>query len=109
MGRAYSDLQALGAEVVAIGTGRPQQARHYQRQLHLPYPVLADPDGASYERFQVGRWALGLLRQTAVFVINRQGRIVYGRAVNNPRGALELDEVKRALRELAEDSVAGSM
>ena len=98
MGRAYSDLRALGAEVIAIGTGQPRQARDYQRRLDLPYPILADPDGSSYGRFQLGRWALGLLRQSAIFVIDRQGRIVYGRVVNNPRTALDLNAVRAALR-----------
>ena len=98
MGRAYSDLRALGAEVIAIGTGQPGQAREYQRRLDLPYPVLADPEGSSYQRFQVGRWALGILRQSAIFVIDRQGRIVYRHVVNNPRTAMDLDGVRAALR-----------
>jgi peroxiredoxin len=96
LGRAYSDLRALDAEVIAIGTGRPRQARNYQRRLDLPYPVLADPDGGSYSRFKVGRWALGLLRQSAIFVIDRQGRIAYAQVVNNPGAVLRLDEVKAA-------------
>jgi thioredoxin-dependent peroxiredoxin len=98
LGRAYSDLRALGAEVIAIGTGQPRQASEYQRRLDLPYPVLADPDGSSHKRFQVGRWALGFLRQSAIFVIDRQGRIVYARVVNNPGTALDLDAVRAALR-----------
>lgn len=80
----------------------------YQRRLDLPYPVLADPDGGAYERFQVGRWALGLLRQSAVFVIDRQGRVVYGRVVNNPGTALDLDAVRAALRLEATDVSSGN-
>lgn len=98
MGEAYQSFQALGAEVIAIGTGQARQARNYQRRLDLPYPVLADPDGRSYALFNVGRWALRLLRQTAVFVVDREGRIVYRHVVNNPGAALRLDEVKAALR-----------
>lgn len=97
MGRAYLDLRSLGAEVLAVGSGRPDQARDYQRRLALPFSVLADPDGSSYDRFTIGRWALGLLRQSAIFVIDREGRIVYDRVVDNPRTALELEEVKAAL------------
>lgn len=92
-------MQALGAGVVAVGTGTPRQAKDYQRRLDLPYPILADPTGHGYERFNIGRWALGMLRQSAVFVIDAEGRVVYGRMVNNPRGALDLDEVKAALRQ----------
>jgi len=104
LGRAYSDLQALGAEVIAIGIGRPRQAGEYRRRLALPYPVLADADGAGYARFQIGHWALGILRQSAVFVIDRQGRIVYGRVVGNPRTALDLAAVRAALAQEAPDA-----
>lgn len=104
MGGAYPDLRALGAEVIAIGTGRPDQASRYQRRFDLPYPVLADPAGAGYKSFNVGRWALGLLRQSAVFVIDRQGRLIYSRVVNSPGAALKLDEVKAALRAEATSS-----
>jgi thioredoxin-dependent peroxiredoxin len=107
LGRAYSDLQALGAEVIAIGTGQPLQAMDYQRQLDLPYPVLADPDGGAYERFQVGRWALGLLRQSAVFVIDLQGRIVYAQVVNNPKAVLKLEKVREALQATTSGSFGG--
>lgn len=109
MGRANSDLRALGAEVIAIGTGLPRQARDYQRRFDLPYPVLADPDGGSYERFRIGRWALGLLRQSAIFVIDRQGRIVYTHVVNNPRAVLLLEEVKAALQKAMTTGSTGNM
>lgn len=104
MGRAHSDLQALGAEVIVVGTGRPQQARAYKRRLNLPNPVLADPDGNAYERFEIGRWAFGILRQSAIFVLDLQGRIVYGRVVNNPGSVLDLNDVRAGLRDAAPTS-----
>jgi peroxiredoxin len=97
LGRAYADLQALGAEVIVIGSGQVRQARDYQHRLDLPFPVLADQDGRIPDRFQVGRWALGLVRHSAVFVIDPQGCVAYAHVVKNPQAALRLDAVRAAL------------
>jgi sensor domain CHASE-containing protein len=55
----------------------------------------------------VGRWALGLLRQSAVFVIDRQGLIVYAQVVNNPKAVLKLEKVKGALQATTSGSFGG--
>ena len=41
---AYEDIKALGAEVVAIGTGDERYARRFVEEERIPYPVLVDDD-----------------------------------------------------------------
>lgn len=41
----YSTIRAMGAEVVAIGTGGPTLARAFVEDADIPYPVLLDALG----------------------------------------------------------------
>ncbi|MGH9102193.1 MAG: AhpC/TSA family protein [Acidimicrobiales bacterium] len=41
----YQEVQALGAEVVAIGTGDAAYARVFVTDEHIPFPVLVDDEG----------------------------------------------------------------
>ena len=44
MREAYGDIQAAGAQVVAIGTGGVEHARAFVEDERIPYPVLVDDD-----------------------------------------------------------------
>jgi DNA-binding HxlR family transcriptional regulator/peroxiredoxin len=43
---AFPRLQALGADVAGISTQRPEQQSAFAEHAALPFPLLADPDGA---------------------------------------------------------------
>ena len=50
---AYSELQELGAEVVAIGTGDRKYAAWFVEDYEIPYPVLVDDDAEAAHAAQV--------------------------------------------------------
>jgi hypothetical protein len=45
--RAYPDITARGADVVAIGTGDVRYARAFVEQEEIPFLVLVDDDAAA--------------------------------------------------------------
>lgn len=53
-------IRARGAEVVAIGTGAPEQARDFVERERIPYPVLADDEARAARAASIER--VGFLR-----------------------------------------------
>jgi len=45
LARQYDDIQARGADVVAIGTGDQRYARQFVEDESIPFHVLVDDDG----------------------------------------------------------------
>jgi hypothetical protein len=41
----YDEIQGLGGEVVAVGTGNRAYAEAFVRDEHVPFPVVVDDDG----------------------------------------------------------------
>lgn len=41
-------ILALGAELVVVGNGRPEQALDFQQQRGIDFPLLVDPDLEAY-------------------------------------------------------------
>jgi hypothetical protein len=63
--RAYPDITARGAEVVAIGTGDVRYARAFVDDEQIPFPVLVDDDAVAANAASVERVnALRLLSPT---------------------------------------------
>lgn len=85
-------MQQAGAQVFVIIPGNSERAKRYRDIVGLPFPVLADIKGAVYRQYSVGRWMLGLLRQSAVVVIDSAGNIVHSRVVDNPGGMPPMDD-----------------
>lgn len=85
---------------MVIIPGSPERAKRYREAVKLPFPVLADPGGAVYRQFSVGRWMLKLLRQSAVVIIDPGGNIVYRQVVDNPSGMPPLDDVLARVQQL---------
>ena len=44
----YDRIKALGAGLVVVGNGRPEQALDFQEQYNLQFPLLVDPDLKAY-------------------------------------------------------------
>jgi hypothetical protein len=83
----YAEIQALGAEVVVIGTGDVRYARAFAQEDRIPFPVLVDDEAqaaaaAGVERVGLARlFALPSLPATARallagFRIGRPGKRV---------------------------------
>lgn len=83
----YEQIQALGAEVVAIGTGDERYANAFVADEAIPFPVLVD-DGAAAEAasvrsipflqllFDPRSWPGAVRARRAGFRIHRSGRRV---------------------------------
>lgn len=84
----YEQIQALGAEVVAIGTGDERYARSFVADEAIPFPVLVDGDGAAAQAaslrtipflqllFDPRSWPGGMRARRAGFRIHRSGERV---------------------------------
>jgi peroxiredoxin len=51
----YPELQALGAEVLAVSFTKPSRVAAYVAAHPLPFPALADPERAAYAALGLGR------------------------------------------------------
>ena len=49
----YDEIKALGAEVVAVGTGNERYAAAFVRDERIPFTVLVDDEGAAASAAQV--------------------------------------------------------
>jgi hypothetical protein len=54
----YQEFEARGADVVAIGMGRVDMARHFAETRDIPFPLLVDHDRKSYRALglESGSW-----------------------------------------------------
>jgi peroxiredoxin len=99
----YQEFRQRATEVIVVGPGQPQEAAHYRDRLALPFPVVADPVGATARRFGVDRWLFKLVHQTGLIVVDAAGQMRYTRVQNTPAGVLDLD----ALWSVLDDEVHG--
>ena len=69
----YSDYQAEEAEVLAVAPVTPTEAASLANELQLPFPLLADADGAVHRRY--GAISGPAEAGPAVFAADRYGEI----------------------------------
>jgi hypothetical protein len=122
----YAEIQALGAEVVVIGTGDVGYARDFVQKDRIPFPVLVDDDAqaasaARVERagflqmfapssfgptlrawrggFRIGRPGRRVDQMGATFVISpRPERLIYQHHDVHPADHAPMDSIFEALR-----------
>jgi peroxiredoxin len=83
LARLYPDLKALNCDVLLV-LGEPlDMAKRYAESLHLPYPVLSDPQRETYHLYGLDT-AYFFLQRTASLVIDSSGVIRYWKQVANP-------------------------
>ena len=83
LGRLYNDFKAANCEIVLI-LGEPvEKARRYAESLHLPFPVLADPERKVYHQYGLEK-AMIFIQRTASMVIDPTGMIRYVKTTTNP-------------------------
>ena len=83
LGRLYPEFQSEGAEVLIILGDTVQRAKRYVEALHLPFPVLADPDRQVYHQYGLEK-ALVFVQRTASIVVDQTGTIRYFKSATNP-------------------------
>ncbi len=121
---ALDEIHRLGAELVVVGNGRPEQARDFVEERGLTFPVLTDPELVAYRaarlRRGIGstfgmkglRTGLQALRhgnvqgrtqgdpwqQGGVFVITPESRVAFAHVSEQAGDHPELTAVLAALR-----------
>jgi peroxiredoxin len=88
LSRLYKDFLNENCEVLLILGAPIERAKQYANALHLPFPVLADPERSVYQRYGLGK-ALLVIQRTASVVVDRSGTIQYLKEVTNPIPWLE--------------------
>ena len=54
----YDDVKACGGEIVAIGMGERPAAAAFRDRESIPFPLLVDHDGRTYEDFGLRKGSL---------------------------------------------------
>jgi peroxiredoxin len=83
LGQLYSEFQAHNFQIILILGASLEKAKRYVQILHLPYPVLADPERNIYHRYGLDK-ALIVIQRTASLIIDPKGRIRYLRSTTSP-------------------------
>ncbi len=82
LGSRYADFKEHNFEVLVILGDSIDKARRYVESLHLPFPVLADPQRDVYQQYGLNKTFF--LQRTASVVIDCNGIIQYIKATANP-------------------------
>jgi peroxiredoxin len=91
----YSSFRAAGANVVAISVDAPQNSEALRQDLHLPFPLLSDP-----QRRVVRQWDIcnarerGGIAKPAVFILSPD-RIVRFASVDQVASRVPAAEILR--------------
>ena len=118
-----SKVEALGAQIYAIGNGTVQMAEQFAEQFNIPFPLLTDPSRRVYAAagmkrnlgvgpssiLKAGRaMAAGhrqgitqgdVWQQGGVVVLSKDGRVLLSHADNGAGDHLPTSEILRALRQ----------
>jgi peroxiredoxin len=82
LGRHYYELKDRNFEVLLILGDTVEKALRYCQSLHLPFPVLADPNRGVYQQY--GLQKSFFIQRTASIVIDCDGIIRYIKTATNP-------------------------
>ena len=100
LGRLNADFQAANSQVLVILGDTLERARSYRETLHLPFPVLSDPQRLVYHQYGLEK-ALLVIQRTASVVVDQAGIIRYLVRVTDPtRWLAESHKVLEAARSL---------
>ncbi len=100
LGRLNADFQTANSQVLVILGDTLERARSYSEALHLPYPVLSDPQRAVYHLYGLEKM-LRIIQRTASIVVDRGGTIRYFvRSTDPTRWLSESRKVLEAARSL---------
>ena len=83
LGRLYHDFKAANCEILLILGAPLEKARRYAESLHLPFPVLADPDRNVYHQYGLEK-AMLFIQRTASVVLDSAGVIRYVKTTTSP-------------------------
>ena len=97
----YEEILSLGAVLVGVSRDSTESHRRFREANQLPFPLIADSDGALGALYGVRRrWTFGIAPvRRATFIIDREGVVcrVFHHELAISR---HVDDVVRALKEL---------
>ena len=70
----WQQIQATGAQIIGVSVDTVESHAAFKKKHHLPFPLLADPDGKVLEAYGVPRSPKGYASRTT-FIIDRKGTI----------------------------------
>jgi peroxiredoxin Q/BCP len=98
LGRMNEEFVRAGARILIILGDTPERARKYAETLNVPFPVLADPDRAIYQLYELDKNFIGIQR-TASIVLDQTGVIRYlKRTLNTMQWLQESKELIQAVQ-----------
>ncbi|OGO61608.1 MAG: hypothetical protein A2029_05230 [Chloroflexi bacterium RBG_19FT_COMBO_47_9] len=83
LGRLYKEFQTADCEILLILGDSLEKAKRYVDILHLPFPVLADPERRVYHQYGLEKVMI-FIQRTASIVLDRNGVIRYIKTATNP-------------------------
>ncbi len=98
----YQKIRDLGAELLMITSTDQQQSQEIVDNLDLPYPLLYDPDCATFRDYKIGQ-ALGA-PLPAQFILNNQGFITFRHLFSFTDGHASTDTILTQLKQLINNS-----
>ena len=99
--REYDGIRKLGAEIVAISTDSPDEAKNLAVNLGLPFKVISDPDHRIIDSYDVYDRENGTAFIT-LFILDRTGTIRYKRIVEGPENMFSAEEIVDRLKDIRE-------
>jgi thioredoxin-dependent peroxiredoxin len=71
-----AQLERLGAKIIGVSVDNSQSHKQFAEKYHLPFPLLADTDGAVAEKYHaLTNLLLFKIAKRHTFLINPQGKI----------------------------------
>ncbi len=101
LGRLYPEFKSANCEILLVLGEGLDKAKRYTETLHLPFPVLSDPERKIYHLYGLER-AMIFIQRTASIVIDTTGTIRYLKTTTSPMTWLqESGELLRVVKSLA--------
>jgi hypothetical protein len=66
--RRYQDFRRLGAEILVVAHVQPEAVAASLRDYPLPFPMVADPEGAAFRAFGLERTSWGTMLRPRVIL-----------------------------------------
>jgi peroxiredoxin len=98
---AYTSLTKDGATIVAIAPDSVSSLQKHLRTNTYPFPVLADPDGKTFDAYDVTSRLMALGQQPALFIVDSDGIVRFDAVGKNQWDLVSPADLAAELAKLA--------
>lgn len=78
-------FQQVGANVVLVGLGTPEETADFRTRFHVPFPMIADPQKKLFTTFQLKQAATGSLFSVGM-AVKGLAALANGHGMGIPKG-----------------------